>query len=712
MNRLRMRAVAALVGGVSVWMAGVQALAQDAVLETTAVQQAARIAMAQGVAKLKQRAADDPDGWVIGPGRFRKIIGHTNIVVHYRKEMIEHPVYEYSNVVVFIPGSVGEPPRKVVQSRPVRKIGTKKVEQLVGDTNGTVVIERRYPQYDPGGNVQWYANSIGDEALAIYALRRAGVADTDPVMQRALDNVRGHLEVVGLPDQTWNLAWLTVLFADVPGQEAEMLTQRLAARLLDGQITDGAARGLWGPISVHPGVLAVLLRDYLTLFADVQKKEAKLKGKYTKTAQAAVDEAREALDRQRVLVESVCKRGLRFAYTELTWILDPNVDPQVMIAGAGHFFYNQTAADMESTWVALNALSMAAAQRRLPAESLRPKVSRPVGGTPAGAAAPGAGMPQPEKAEAVLARAANALTERQLRDGRWDECNVHQQVTKFDAFTATLPVPADPKSFPPLSSPATPISVVQGLMALRSIGDVVGADRLSAGIRGAYQAGGVAAQKEVDALLTALWPKRTVRPRLTKVPDYALFLALERPFAKDGEAEPPLREPADLIQLLILAGNPDGSWMRGGVGPWATPSSSRARLEVLKPIPGRVWSKEHDPIEMNKAHMWVHNGNVGREAEGYATAVAVLYLANRVENPATALEEYASSPELADLRKAADQELIDSHAVKPKPPPLPPPPKVETPPPPPPEPGAEADKDIPVIPAGPADEAPKKDEAF
>lgn len=707
----------ALVGWLSATVAlgwGATIFAQDAILETTAVQQATRIALAQGVAKLKQRAADDPDGWIIGPGRFRKVIGYTNIVIHYRRTVVEHPVYEYSNVVTFIPGSVGEPPRKVVQSRPVRQIGTKKVEDNVIDKDGPIAVERRYPQYDPGGNVQWYANSLGDEALAIHALRHAGVSDSDAVMQRALDNVRGHLEVVGVPDHTWDLAWLTALFAEVPGPEADVLTQRLASRLLDGQITDGAARGLWGPICVHPGVLAVMLRDYLTLFADVQKKEAKLKAKYSKTGQAAVDEARQALDRQREQVEAVCKRGLRFGYAELTWILDPNVDPQVMIAGAGHFFYNQTAADLDSTWAALHALSVAAAQKRLPVETLRPRFARPAGGgTVAGTVAIGTGMPQPEKAEAVLARAANAITDRQNKDGRWDECNVHQPVTKFDAFSATLPVPADPKSFPPLSSPVTPVSVVQGLMALRSIGDIIGQERLPVTVRNACVAGTVSAQKEIDAQLAALWPKHALRPRLTKITDYTLLLTLATPGGKGGAVA--FQEPGDLLELLVLAGNPDGSWSRGSGG-LATPTSSRARLEVLKTIPSRVYAKDHDPIEMNKAHMWQYNGSIWRDGEGYATAVAVLYLANRVENPAVALEEYASSPELAELRKTADKDLLDSHVVKPVPKPTPPPPKVEPvpppAPPPAPEPGAEADKDIPVIPVGPADEAPKKDEAF
>jgi hypothetical protein len=615
------------------------------------VMQAARYSLAQGVAWMKQRAEADPDGWIVGPNRVRKVIGTTNVTYTYSKRMVWQPVYSYTNVVTFVQETAGAPLKKVMVPRAVKIIGSNSVEQLVGDRNGTIEIVQAQPIYDRSGNIFWASRSIGDAALAAYALRKAGVPATDPVYEKVLVNLQSHIRDYGLPDQTWNLAWLTAVFAGVPGEKAANITQRLASRLLDGQITDGSARGMWGTISINHSLVAVLLRDYLEMMADFQRKELRLKQKPTKQVQAAVDELREYMDGFKTMTESeVCQRGFKFGGVESSWNYDPQGDPLVMLAGADHQFFNQTVADMESTWVALFALSVAADHGRLPSQSLRPKVDRKPG-------APS--FPLPERSEAVLARAVNALKAQQSTNGCWSECNQHQPVTKFDTFKNMLPVPSDPRSFVPLKSPVTALSAVQGITSFDYIGKMVGMKRLMNSLKAPYLAGLTGAQKEIDARLKAVWPVPTVVPRFGK-DDYDLYLAMAKPMAGIEEAGAEKPDTEKMVRALVMAANPTGTWGKG-LNIWTVPSSARARYAALKDV----------KVEMNQAHifpahaMWADISPLQWDFEGVSTAIAVLYLAGIMPDPAMVLAEFASQTELNELRQSAVKQLMIKKAVQP-----------------------------------------------
>ena len=630
------------------------------------IRQAARLSLAQGVAWLKQRSETDPDGWIVGPVRVNAIIGTTNMMLRHSKKLIWKPEFATTNVTILVQDTVGAPLRKVVQSRTGKQIGSNEVERLVLDSKGTILLEKPVPLFDKNRDTDWPARGIGDAALTAYALQKAGVPDSDPVLQKLLSNLKDHITTLGLPDQTWNQAWLTVVFAGAPGEEAKELTQRLASRLLDGQIQEGEARGFWGTLSVHHELLAVMLRDYLIMMSDLQKKEALLKEKSaktgpggkmtqaTKTAQTAVDELREAMDRYKWLTESeVCQRGFRLSNVENNWIVDPNASPKIMLSGADHMLYNQIVADMESTQIALFALSIAAEKGRLPAESRRPKLTRKAG-------IPSSSFPLPERSESVLARSANALAAQQAKDGRWSECNKHQPMTKFDEFTGTLPVPVELKSFLPLSSPITSLSTVQGFTALDSIGRIPGMNRLFTPFKTSYLAGASASRKELETRLATVWPKPTVRPQFMRE-DYDLLLVLShlRSCTTNTSAETP--DTDQLVRAVVLAANPTGSWGKS-LYTWTLPSSSKARREVLK----------ETSRELNKAHIipahatFTPHSPLARNAEGVSTAIAVIFLASRMENPAAVLEEFDSNSDLAPLREQAVKKLQIRKPQKPE----------------------------------------------
>jgi len=499
-------------------VSAVQAQTGPPAVSRADLQQAARVALAQGVIFLKKRAEKDPEGWIIPPGRPNRIVDWKEVVVRYREVEVDVPVYEYKQVVTFQQASPGEPPKKIVTQQPVRQTGTKKQTGLKYDPEGPIARKHKVPIYEKGGNTFWYASTIGDAALAVCALRRAGVPEHDPIIQRMMENFGAYLGTYGLPDQTWNLAWLTAALAPNKGQDAIAWTQKLAGRLLDGQITDGPARGLWGPMSYHPRLLSVMTRDYLAIAAEIPKREAKLKKLKTKANDAAVEEAKLALTRQQDLVESWIRRGLRFGLVELPLQWEANADPIVLFSGSSDFIYNQRSADIESTWVALHGLAVAAENQRVPQQSLRPVAKRLLGtSSPVGAT-----LVPPEMPMAVLARAANALATLQSPDGRWTECNFHQPVNDFDTFGSVLPVPADPKSFPPLASPVTPVSAAQGAAALESIGRAVGMDKLGKFQRN-FAAGVVGRTTELQSMIKAAWPTPAKRPTLAPA-SYALFL--------------------------------------------------------------------------------------------------------------------------------------------------------------------------------------------
>src|SRR5688500_18546655 len=98
---------------------------------------ATRVALAQGVLKLKQLAETDPQGWIIPPIQKVRITGHKDVPRKYRIVEIDRPVYEYTDIVVLIPNpSPGEPPIKQMRKQPTKQIGTRKEKHIRWDPEG------------------------------------------------------------------------------------------------------------------------------------------------------------------------------------------------------------------------------------------------------------------------------------------------------------------------------------------------------------------------------------------------------------------------------------------------------------------------------------------------------------------------------------------------------------------------------------------------
>jgi hypothetical protein len=314
---------------------------------------------------------------------------------------------------------------------------------------------------------------------------------------------------------------------------------------------------------------------------------------------------------------------------------------------------------------------------------------------------------------AVLARAANALATLQPESGEWSECNFHQPVSDFDGFGKFLPVPVDPTSFPKLASPTTIVSVSQGIACLDCIARAVGMDKLEK-FQAKYLAGARARAAKGHDYIKATWPKTTQRPVPLKPEVCNLLLAAARPLQLHVAETSSESLDVQLTRLLILSGDADGGWGSKFRRAYI-PSSSRARLEVLKDLPGRAWKawRLDLPIELNKAHVTLWNVTPNEfnvsPAVAFATATAVHYLASQVSNPAATLQQLCADPALAEQRKGLDALLLTP--IPPKPVPVvaakpAAPKKAEQ------KPVAKAEENVPAITIKPADTTKKKDESF
>jgi hypothetical protein len=476
-----------LPGGVLRATAAAAAEAPDPV----ALNWATRAAIARGVAYLKERSAADPEGWIAPPYRQRTIVGYTNTVRRF--SMRPTPLYEYETYTVYrrAPGESSQSSKALV---PVQLQRVKRMispeggpERMEYDPNGSISKTVGEPIYGgPGGNM-WFFGRLGQNAMALYALREAGVPGDDPAVSKVAGNLAEFVELYGMPDATWDLAWMATAFSRLSGQQAEDLTRKLASKLLDGQITEGAARGLWGPCCINLPLLEYLMAQEEAAFGKgmVSAKAKPSSGQSAKTAARAAEKAEEAKAQVQAMAAAIQADIHRVSMLARkldevdTWQMqhgDGNAVPIIGTAGLPDYVLNQISADLENTALVLFALREVSDAGRLPEKTWRPGTAKP-------AATGKARIPPPETAEAVMARAVHALAQLQGSDGGWTEANIHQPVKVFERYGKTMGmpgIPVDVNSFKPLPSPQTAASCLQGYSALLNAARIAGLAKVQA----------------------------------------------------------------------------------------------------------------------------------------------------------------------------------------------------------------------------------------
>lgn len=220
------------------------------------LQPAVRQAVANGAAVLIARmtAQDNESGLAFPPIQRLRRDGHKEVKA--KRITVERPVYEYVDVEMIVPviESGKETGRFEKQTRKVstgKKIGAKMVDFLKPDPDGSETM--KVPIYAKDGPAMWRAYLPGLNGMALYVLAKAGLGEHPATVKHAAALAQHAHADIGLPDLTFDLAWMAAGFAALgPDSPHEQLTRRLLSKLVDGQIREkGDLEGLWGPVCVN-----------------------------------------------------------------------------------------------------------------------------------------------------------------------------------------------------------------------------------------------------------------------------------------------------------------------------------------------------------------------------------------------------------------------------------------------------------------------------
>jgi len=496
---------------------------------------AVRASLAAAAENLLQAADDTPFKLPAPPRTTRKITGYDSYEtkeVRYRWEEYKAPKYEpvYEEYETFkVGGGESVEARKMGTVKARRIVGRKKVgtvtrKRLVKDASGDVVRTHKKgigPQYDDGLEL-WADKLTGDNALVLLALLKSGVPETDQRLQAAVQALGDHVRAYGLSDLTWNAAWTAAAFANLSNSSYHDVRDLAIKRVLGGQISQGDAGGMWGPLCITMDVLPVLVKHESAMSAslaalkeDIQEKMARISSDNRKEKlEAELAAAEASVKSMEELYRTITQQGLRFDKVTYTFSLKQfggDVE-STKTAGLPYYFYNQTLADLESTALALYALSEAAANGCLPAAIEVPDLPAFDGKTRSRGRGP---TLNPRNSADVLGRSAAAVARRQMRNGTWDQCNLHQPCHAFESLG--MPELKEEATPPPLTSVTTRATVGQGYSCLVNVGNAMAPANLMSNYGRHLMAGRrqviAAAQSHLDRQEKPVMPEgRILRP--------------------------------------------------------------------------------------------------------------------------------------------------------------------------------------------------------
>lgn len=447
-------------------------------MNTAVLQQAVAASILCGADFLLRQIEDYTNEWTWAVAPTECVVGHREKIVIERRcstRVVQVPDYEekWEKYYTIMPiGGESEADRvkfRRVEGRRLisrRQIGFHNETVLYEDPNGTIVRKSEIPTGPIIGDL-WQPGFLGQNAMVLYALLKAGVPEYEPNVQKLAQSLKRAVTEFDVPDVTWDVAWLSAAFCNLTEGQYETVRNRTVNRLLDGQIADGTARGLWGPVCINMRLLAA----FIAYDQSLDREHERLKA-WAEARPRARDRAGKVLaveDIQQRLFDvcmQISQHGHRFDKVTERFKLDDGQDlgtlRETWTAGVPYFFYNQTLADMDSTALALFAIREAAESGFLPDATVHPTVNQRV-------------LLPPEKTSAILARAANAIAARQRKDGTWDAGLIHE---KSYVFHAVQVAPRIDLGLFKLDSPTNLLTTAQGFAALVDAGCAAGFDKL------------------------------------------------------------------------------------------------------------------------------------------------------------------------------------------------------------------------------------------
>ncbi len=601
-------------------------------------------AVARAASYLLEQVADPEEIWVLPPRRTRRRVGTEQVEVRYREVEVEVPIYEMIEREIMTrrradsSSDVGG-----LQTRTIRvrgeQIGTETVTRLRRDPEGPIRRTENRVVWGEGGPDEWMSGLLGSNALAATALLRSEHPGAPDAVAPMLEFFRETFERHGLPDQTWDLAWLIILFAEAEDPSLHEMTADMVGKLMLSQVRDGPAAGLWGPMAVSPEHLAALWRRYYDASLAYGELEARFGESPTRRAEAqrmaeaasAMREAQDAID------------AYTWTYRQIqphrTWIdLEDEFGDEILlrIQQAQEYVLNQQSADMESTWLALHALRIARERNLIPRQL--PSPPAPISTVRRGAAAP---VPPPSPRE-MLFQTAQTLGRAAHESGAFPEINHHQPVTAFDEMEGLPGVPIGDAVFPRLPSPGTLTSTAQGFSALVQFGRIMGMGALR------RQAPAmVRAKQALDDRIDAVVAGDHELVGGSGLGILNLYLAFLDPGPEIAAAPRNLR--AEAAEHLITLQRDDGSIRPLPEQDFLAPTVWRQRIEKLERVP-RAWTQ----FDYARPFTNFPDGDRSRDRDRYfsrytrvqpvlTTAAALLVLAEE-QRGIVVVEDEAESP--------------------------------------------------------------------
>jgi hypothetical protein len=410
---------------------------------------AVRQAVANGVASLIARmtAEGNEHGLAYPPAQTMKLVEMVEVPAkRVSYEVAEQPIYEheYAEVEKIVPVmESGQPTgrftkarqRVVVRSWQVGKTPKRTGERLVPDKDGTETM--KVPKYGPGGPAAWAVNLPGLNGMALYVLVKAGLAKHPATVKHAEVLAEHANDHMGLPDRTFDLAWMAAGFASLgSGSRHEPLARRLVGKLIDGQVREkGDLDGLWGPVCVNYGYFGKLM----TLGQTVRQEIDIHIPKKMEIASPAEQEQLVAMGREMKAFANLYDRTHRDVFRAGTRMLEIEsgytFEDLTILPGLPFNAYQWVVTDIESTDLATFALAVANQAGLLPKQTERLAIRRK-------------GIHPPVKTEAAIKAAAKRMAAAIDDDGGSTALALVSKNTGYDKTGFPAPSFSSPDAMP------------------------------------------------------------------------------------------------------------------------------------------------------------------------------------------------------------------------------------------------------------------------